>query len=1534
MAGPGDTQAPRAGASELDATTAPPALSARDPLATVASARPAPPVHDPLATVASARPAPPVHDPLATIASAKPQWDAPAPGERDAAGPPRIGRFVVLREVGRGAMGVVYAGYDEELDRRVALKLVQTSGHDDPSFGRAQLLREAQALARLTHPNVVAVHEAGEFRGAVFIAMEYVDGVDLHRWLAQAPRSWREIVAALRQAGEGLRAAHDGGLVHRDFKPSNVLVGADGRVRVADFGLATRRGRTGSSGHVPKTTSPLITAEALATLAGSGALIGTPAYMAPEQLRREPATAASDQFAFCVTLYEALYGRRPFTGDTLEVLAEHVLHAEPPPAAPDPRVPQWLHAVLVRGLAKDPARRHAGMAELLELLGRDPEAERRRTRQRLLQIAVAVAATVIVVLGGVAATRALVRATDERRAEARLDVLRGQLTALTVARKPDEAARLFAAFAALPDNRGTAALARAYREWGEAQTDPAAAIDAHAGAYIAARTREDQAAALRLLALRLADSRNFTAAAAAVAALDARAPELAGDPQLAGLRLAAALDRRDLPAARAALDRLPGDDPRRSYGHVLENMSSGTFIARTAIGQRRGVDPEFTVGDFDGDGRLELATHADQRESVVVLRADPSLTRVAEVPAPGLAAAARILPPALGGEPLLLLGFENPGGIGDAFVRYAVHPAHAGPKLHEWLDSAVLGAAVADLDGDGRAELYTGSGPYARKLRQTALDPQGAWQTRPAHPSTDAAISDINAVLAGDLDGDGRAELVVVAGPWSAYDVRVLQAGDDGRLRMLARRSLGFVESAVLLRAGGELRIAATKRDDYPNPGRFSEAAPYGEPEGLYVLALDGDTLATRQHFALPEGAEPRSGPRWLRVVDLDGDGVDDLVAESAHDLAIHRGDGEALQAPLRLAGVHVRAAADFDADPAHELLVVLPGDGDNLVILGAGDTPLPAIDRPEPEARPIGAVSDPALVDAWQHAEELAAIGLPRRSADELAAIARLSEHAHEDMLLRAADLYAAAEAHALAAEHYLAAAASPDLAARALAGAIASRRALGDYAAALELAVRRAALPGLDLRIRREAEAELDALRRATAQRPTLALRFDRPLDPSWRVFDPLSFARSPGDGSLSLQTSADRVLAEFPLEWDRGTTSLTVDGALGDLEWGSHLTIAVTPVDGDDIYLGVRAESRGRSERPEQNVTPVTGANGNLGFYGLSLPPGGSRRFRVGIHHFPDLGTAHLELATDGEAPRRVVLRQGPQSPPPGPLRLRILSRPVQPSSVADLQVFAIEMVGLRRGTLPASPSADDPWRAVARLIAEDEIDAALERLATAPAAAPEALWRVDLLARTGRIDDAAAALRTSLAGLAEDHPFHARLRQRLMRDPDNFILAAKRVLGPALYDLFVDPSRLEYTWRPARIRHHLADLADLPVTLPERASADARRHHRNALYLRGFAWQRAGRYDHALRDLEAVLPLLTESDDAPMRKYVLRRLVDASIHMRDPTRARRWITAALLESQTADLLLEGLRQRPGVEAIFTSADWARFEALTRR
>jgi len=253
-----------------------------------------------------------------------------------------VGRYVVIDRVGQGGMGVVYSGYDPELDRKVALKLLRPDRASGEA-ARMRLLREAQAIARLSHPNVVAVHDAGTFGDQVFVAMEFVEGTTLREWLREERRPWREVVARFVLAGRGLAAAHAAGLVHRDFKPDNVLLGRDGQVRVADFGLARPVGeRDGEEW---------------------GLAAGTPAYMAPEQLRGGSADARSDQFSFSVALWEALYGERP---------------AAPPRQPAGTEVPGWLREVLLRGLAVDPAARYPSMDEMLRELVRDPGAVRRR----------------------------------------------------------------------------------------------------------------------------------------------------------------------------------------------------------------------------------------------------------------------------------------------------------------------------------------------------------------------------------------------------------------------------------------------------------------------------------------------------------------------------------------------------------------------------------------------------------------------------------------------------------------------------------------------------------------------------------------------------------------------------------------------------------------------------------------------------------------------------------------------------------------------------------------------------------------------------------------------------------------------------------------------------------------------------------------------------------------------------------------------------------------------------------------------------
>ena len=340
----------------------------------------------------------------------------PAPLSRAA----NIGRYIVLSLVGKGGMGEVYAAYDPELDRKVAIKLLRVRGSQAEAVeGRSRLLREAQAIAKLSHPNVVVVYDVGAFEDQVFMAMEFIDGHTLSYWMHAAARRWTEVLRVFAEAGRGLAAAHEKDMVHRDFKPDNVMLGADGQVRVMDFGLARLTiGRdglapppapvptTGKRFALPGTRGPLgdddvdlDTTRAIGRseappvpegvhavpsdsaryhLTETGAMLGTPAYMSPEQFGGRHSDARSDQFSFCIALYEALYGERPFGGGSLPTLTASVLEGRirRPTAGSD--VPGWVRDIVLRGLSVEPDARWPSMRALLAELEKNGEVARRR----------------------------------------------------------------------------------------------------------------------------------------------------------------------------------------------------------------------------------------------------------------------------------------------------------------------------------------------------------------------------------------------------------------------------------------------------------------------------------------------------------------------------------------------------------------------------------------------------------------------------------------------------------------------------------------------------------------------------------------------------------------------------------------------------------------------------------------------------------------------------------------------------------------------------------------------------------------------------------------------------------------------------------------------------------------------------------------------------------------------------------------------------------------------------------------------------
>lgn len=297
-----------------------------------------------------------------------------------------IGRFVMIDRLGAGAMGEVVLAYDPDLHRRVAIKILRAGLFAQSGDAAVQrMLREARAMAKLSHPNVITVFEVDQMEGGQsFIAMEFIQGGTLREWKAATP-SWREVIEVYAAAGAGLAAAHDQDLVHRDFKPDNVLIGEDGRVCVTDFGLVGALDERPEELHssvrdvaldTASSGSGRISAEADVTLTRTGSMLGTPAYMAPEQ--GKDLDARSDQFSFCVSLYEALYGHRPFAGDTLMELRANVCDGNRLEVPRETKVPRRIREVVERGLATDPSQRWPDMHSLLGALRRDPRDQRGR----------------------------------------------------------------------------------------------------------------------------------------------------------------------------------------------------------------------------------------------------------------------------------------------------------------------------------------------------------------------------------------------------------------------------------------------------------------------------------------------------------------------------------------------------------------------------------------------------------------------------------------------------------------------------------------------------------------------------------------------------------------------------------------------------------------------------------------------------------------------------------------------------------------------------------------------------------------------------------------------------------------------------------------------------------------------------------------------------------------------------------------------------------------------------------------------------
>ncbi len=518
--------------------------------------------------------------------------------ETDDSTPALIGRYSIVRRIGRGAMGTVYEAYDPELARKVALKVLGRVVGDSAAqtWRRDRLRREAQALAQLSHENVVSVYDAGvvclgDSDERVYLSMQFVEGDDLAHWLRVHPvatrsrRDRRAVVDMFVKAGRGLAAAHEVDLVHRDFKPANVLIGDDGTVRVADFGLARSaagarpRDAEGESetGSESSTPQPL-----LATMTMPGAVMGTPPYMSPEQFLGDEVDSRSDQFAFCVALHEALYGQRPFAGRTFSSLRRNVTrgHMEPPSA--NVRVPGRLRRVVLRGLRTDPDGRYPSMSALVADLERDPTAGLRRALS-VLGVAVVIGAVAVAVVARRSGAR------DTR-------CTRGADHLVGVWDAPRKAA-IRAAFIGTGKVRAKDVFERLSRR-----------LDTHFAAWVAARAntcaathiRGEQSAAVMDLRMRCLD-RRLSEARALVTLLGTRPDAAMLDEAIYAAARLPGLEQCDSVETLRAVVPPPADPQTRARVVSLDRRLDHLVALRDAGKYRRGLE-------LAGDVTREAAT--------------------------------------------------------------------------------------------------------------------------------------------------------------------------------------------------------------------------------------------------------------------------------------------------------------------------------------------------------------------------------------------------------------------------------------------------------------------------------------------------------------------------------------------------------------------------------------------------------------------------------------------------------------------------------------------------------------------------------------------------------------------------------------------------------------------------------------------------------------------------------------------------------------------------------------------------------------
>ena len=1404
----------------------------------------------------------------------------PRPPESAAAAPdhPQIGRYRILRALGQGSAGVVHTAYDQLLDRVVALKTIRTDRSTANDVGR--FIREAKALARLAHPNIVHIYDVSIAGGQVCLAMELIRGRTLRQHLARlGAAAHAEIVALFLEAGRGLAAVHQAALVHRDFKPDNVMVGDDGRVRVLDFGLVR-------DAHSEPAREPDARGGLAVDLTATGGVLGTPAYMAPEQHRGAEADARSDVFSFCAALYEALHGERPFVADSYEALRAATLAGTVRPPA-HARVPAWLREVVLRGLRPDPAARWPAMEPLLAALAADPEARRRRWWRR---VALALGIAAVTLLATLLALQ-LRRTWTQERVEA---LAAEHLAGVEAEPVPARAEAAFAAFVEDPAHRGTRALAQAWLHRGDrrlAASSRDEALADYARAYVEASTPDGADEALRRIARVHLGGWDTATFSRVVATLPAGHDDL----ETTDLRIEAALRRRDLPAANA----LPEAPSSRFAGvrPLLRRLTPARPLgmrAHEAVALPPGGEWSAAVVDA-GRHELVLLDHAlrpGQRwrsdENIHLRHGDApwALTRR--------------------GDDGLLLDVTRPEAPLARF-NAAVDPFPRG---------------FADADRDGRPELYFGFQWPVRGFH--AVDPTG--------PRGDLAAigptrSDLEGLVAADLDGDGVQEIVAAFGPPRAFDLRVFHAGPGGALKLVHRQLFGWVRMLGLIqRPDGTPALVAVRDSHGENSYVFPEPPHRGAAAGVHLLRWTGAELVPLVHAPVPHDLPVMIDDDSL-VADLDGDARAEIAVRlrdrddrSRHTLLVRQTDTGALE-PFVLGHWEPLAAVRVADDELPALLVT--DDTRDLWALGVGDLPLPPVAAPAFAALPPPtALTDDPLRQRWTRADDLAAAGLPASAAEVLRDGASMlaDEALRRRFRDRAAELFAAAgqpEA-ALALD-------AGNLEDPALAPGAQLRRAtlltdLGAYQEAASAAQLLLAHPNHSPPQAAAAAAILGRVTPLLDARTRIDLRFDAALLPAWRIRRPSALRLDPVASALRIDALASQGhLADLPVRWDGGPLELEVDLELEWAEYNAALHLALVDDAGRPL-LGVGV--LGRSGRAYRFHTGVCMSAGQHQRDLVSRPvPSAQTRHHLVLRAtlFPDRGVTECTADDDGQR----TAKQVPVAIAPTAGRYSLVIGNVNPA--AQHRVTAeIRRITLRGARLDDAGADASPTAEIARSLVIGEPAAALAILDRSPPDDPRhallALLVDDALGRPV----APGLLVLALSGLDDADLIHL-LRTRPALAPALRAAAEPRVRG--LLAPILTLLAIQHLDDPALERELLAALAGLTTTPPDETN---RRALGELLNARGTILQQRGRLAQARRDYEAALVAFGDTPDPPGDPLRSGAHIDLALLLvdDDPAAALAHTAAAIACEEAPEFAAERLRRDPRITArVAADPAWAR-------